>query len=438
MPEVSIIVPVYNAEKAIGRCVDSILHQEYTDIEVILIDDGSRDGSPALLDAMAEKDSRVRVIHQENAGVSAARNHALDIAQGTYIQFLDADDWIPEDSTKLLVRTMQEKECDLTVASFYRVVGDLLSVKSSISTEKVLTLRQYADLMMEAPSDYYFGVLWNKLYKRQIIEENHIRMDESLSFCEDFVFNLEYLLHVATIAPLQAPVYYYVRTEGSLVAKNLTLSRIVQMKTGVFQYYNDFYKNILDEETYRAQRLNIARFLIDAARDDMTVPIMPGTMKVGEETVRVPYHAREDSVQTALYYMSRMYERYLHTLAMRYDLTLKDIRVFDAVRKAVQPCGQNEAADFTGFTPISVLASMEKLHARGYLDLQVDAGTMHASVTEKGNAFCSELDTVQMDLMNACFEVISKEEKYEWLRLTHAVSAGLRKKLVKDEADGQE
>ena len=109
MSKVSIIVPVYNAEKAIGRCIDSILKQDYEDIEVILVDDGSKDSSLEIITRYAETDKRVKTVHKENGGVSSTRNLALSLAQGDYIQFLDADDWIPFDSTKLMVREMEEK-----------------------------------------------------------------------------------------------------------------------------------------------------------------------------------------------------------------------------------------------------------------------------------------------------------------------------------------
>ena len=104
MTAVSIIVPVYNAEKAIGKCIESILSQEFTDFELLLINDGSKDNSGAVLDEYAAKDSRIRVIHKTNSGVSATRNLGLKEAKGDYIQFLDADDWMTSDSTKLLYR----------------------------------------------------------------------------------------------------------------------------------------------------------------------------------------------------------------------------------------------------------------------------------------------------------------------------------------------
>ena len=134
-PMVSIIVPVYNASKTLRRCVDSVLKQEYADFELFLVDDGSRDDSGTICDEYAGKDPRVRVIHKANAGVSAARNDALDQARGEYLQFLDSDDWLSPDATRLLVRTAQETQCDLVIADFYRVSGERVSHKGEIDEE---------------------------------------------------------------------------------------------------------------------------------------------------------------------------------------------------------------------------------------------------------------------------------------------------------------
>jgi len=145
-PKVSIIVPVYNAERHLERCVDSILSQEFQDVELILVDDGSTDGSPALCDAYAGRDSRVRAIHRENGGVSVARNAGIDVARGEYLQFLDADDWITTDATKLLVRAMEENRVDMVIADFFRVVGGLCPPRRATSTRSApITREEYAD-----------------------------------------------------------------------------------------------------------------------------------------------------------------------------------------------------------------------------------------------------------------------------------------------------
>ncbi len=155
VPTVSIIVPAYNAEATLRRCVDSILTQEYTDFELIAADDGSTDATPAILDGYAARDSRVRVLHKPNTGVSDTRNQAIAQARGVYLQFLDSDDWITSDATKLLVRAAREHKCDLVVSDFYRVAGDRVSRKGDIDDAGVLSREEYAAHMMKNPADFY-------------------------------------------------------------------------------------------------------------------------------------------------------------------------------------------------------------------------------------------------------------------------------------------
>ena len=109
-PTVSIIVPIYNAEQTLRRCIESILTQAFTDFELLLVDDGSCDSSGAICDEYAAQDSRIQVIHKENSGVSSSRNLAISRAQGTYLQFLDSDEWITPDATSYLVRAAQEHQ----------------------------------------------------------------------------------------------------------------------------------------------------------------------------------------------------------------------------------------------------------------------------------------------------------------------------------------
>ena len=143
-PTVSIIVPVYNAESTLRRCVDSILNQDYRDFELILVNDGSQDGSGAICDAYAAQDPRVIAIHKPNTGVSDTRNLAISL------QFLDSDDWITPDATTLLVQTARQHDCDLVISDFYRVVGERVSRKGDIDDDTVLTRGAYD----------YSGTLW--------------------------------------------------------------------------------------------------------------------------------------------------------------------------------------------------------------------------------------------------------------------------------------
>ena len=118
---------------------------------------------------------------------------------------MDSDDWLSPDATRLLVRTAQETQCDLVIADFYRVSGERVSHKGEIDEEGVMSRETFAAYMMENPADYYYGVLWNKLFRRKIVEEYRLRMNEDLRWCEDFLFNLEYILHAETFAALRAP-----------------------------------------------------------------------------------------------------------------------------------------------------------------------------------------------------------------------------------------
>ena len=279
-PTVSIIVPVYNAESTLPRCVDSILTQQYTDFELLLVDDGSTDSSGSLCDGYAAQDARVRAFHQENAGVSSARNLALGRARGTYLQFLDSDDWITADATRSLVRAAVEHRCDLVIADFYRVVGERLSRKGDIDEDTVLTREGYAAHMMENPADFYYGVLWNKLYRREIVERHRLRMDPEISWCEDFLFNLEYIRHVRLVAAVPKPLYYYHKRPGSLITSQATLRKVIQMKRDTFDYYKNLYQDL---DLYDEQKARVYRYLISTATDGTTITL-PGR---GEKSRRV-------------------------------------------------------------------------------------------------------------------------------------------------------
>lgn len=283
-PAVSIIVPVYNGEKTLERCVDSVLKQEYEDFELFLVNDGSTDKTREICDRYAASDERVLVIHKENSGVSESRNMAIAQAHGEYLQFLDCDDWITPDATKLLVRAAREEQADLVIADFYRVIGERLSHKGDIGIDGVMDQEAFVGCMMEKPADFYYGVLWNKLYRRDIIQEHQLQMNPEINWCEDFMFNLEYIRQAERFYVLRSPVYYYVKTKGSLASQGMSLSKTIQMKRMVFEYYNSFYKHVLEEEEYEKNRLQVYRFLVDAARDGIVPPVIfPGSVRLGEE-----------------------------------------------------------------------------------------------------------------------------------------------------------
>lgn len=409
MPKVSVIVPAYNAEKAIERCVRSILNQEYKDLECIVVDDGSKDSTGEILDRIAKEDERLVVIHKENGGVSRARNTAIEAIKGEYVQFLDADDWIPTDSTKLLVRTMEENKADLAVGYFYRVVGDNVALQGSIESNQPLSLQEYAQLMMVTPADYYYGVLWNKLYKAEIFKKYELKMDENVKFAEDFIFNLEYLLHVNTIIPLKAPVYYYVKTEGSLVSQGMSLSKLYQMKMNVFTYYNDFYKNVLDEKEYRKDRIQIASFLIDGARDEFAIGVLPGVKKLGKERVKAKYTTSKDSMLAFAYYLNKAFDQKLNTIATQHELTLNEMKVLAALIDAENQNTVDEIADFTGIPSWNVSVIITKLNLKRLVSMNANDGKTYVVLEEKAEPIHKEIREAMNDLEEIVFEDIPEE-----------------------------
>lgn len=371
-PMVSIIVPIYNAENYLRRCVDSILNQEYTDFELLLVNDGSTDASGDICEEYSDRDPRVIVIQKENTGVSDSRNRALDRARGKYLQFLDSDDWITPDATRLFVRAAEEYGCDMVISDFYRVVGERLSPKGDIEEEGVLTREEFAAHMMENPADFYYGVLWNKLYRRDIVEEHNLRMDTDISWCEDFMFNLEYIRYAKVFYALHAPIYYYVKRKGSLASQGINISKTVKMKLNVFEYYNNFYKHVLEEEDYEKNRLQVYRFFIDAAGDGTVPPsILPGSKKLGDERVFVNTEILQAEGPAGEDYRKRkLLEHYLEPVALKGDLKVMDVRLLLCLCEKHEWDSRRELADFAGISRTNLTSGLQRLTMKGFLKVE--------------------------------------------------------------------
>ena len=369
IPTVSIIVPVYNAEKVIRRCIESVLKQDYTCFELILVNDGSTDNSGKICDEYGAKDSRIRVIHKNNTGVSDTRNLAMASAKGEFLQFLDSDDWITPDATRLLVTTAQENQCDMVIADFYRVVGSRVSHKGDIQENVLLTREEFATHMMENPANFYYGVLWNKLYRKNIIEEYHLSMDSEISWCEDFMFNMEYIRHIKTVYALQVPIYYYVKTKGSLVSQGMNLSKTIKMKRSVFEQYNRFYKDVFGEEDYEKSRIQVYRFLIDAASDGIVLPTMlSSSIKLGNERIRISIDAMEnEGILMNAYRERKLLDRYLETVALKHDLSLDEVKLLLYAGQSHKMCTSKEIAEITNISRSVLIIVIQKLVAKGFI-----------------------------------------------------------------------
>ena len=267
-PTVSIIVPVYNAEKFLNRCVDSILGQEYRDFELILVDDGSRDMSGSICDAYAKTDERVVVIHKENSGVSDTRNQGIERAKGTYLQFVDSDDALDPDYTQNLVQAALQHNADLVIAPYWMVIpsnssktGNALeTLQTSLGIEPeapktevhkygflpqgVYSREDYARRLMQQPASFYYGVLWNKLYRREIIAQNQLAFAPDVHWAEDLIFNMGYLEHAEVFVSISEAGYHYIQNPKSLCHTQIDLRGIVENKTQIFQLFKEVYTRL--------------------------------------------------------------------------------------------------------------------------------------------------------------------------------------------------
>lgn len=214
-PHISIIVPVYNVETYLQRCIDSILKQTFTDYELLLIDDGSNDKSGAICDEYARKVSRVKVFHKDNGGVSTARNMGLSKANGKWVYFVDSDDIVLPDALETFV-SLIEPVTDFLMAGYCvsDEYGTVLGQPKVQRSSKLTALQALKE--MYVPTDFgYQGYLWCKLFKKEVIRQNNLRFVESISFNEDRVFIVEYLCCVNNVSYTTKSVYNYIQRSGS-------------------------------------------------------------------------------------------------------------------------------------------------------------------------------------------------------------------------------
>ncbi len=226
-PLVSVIVPVYNVEKYLPRCVDSIRKQTYYNVELLLIDDGSCDSSSKICDEYEQIDERIRTIHIPNGGVSRARNIGLNEAKGDYVTFVDSDDWIEEYTIKNSVEAMLQN--DLVVWGYSVDYVDINeNCKSSTLISKKMRLCTDFSSLIEEDTSGMVGYVWNKLYKTNIIRAEQLSFDEDVSLYEDMIFNLNYLMVAKNIVFIDNIGTHYIQREGSLGSKYY--SNILELK----------------------------------------------------------------------------------------------------------------------------------------------------------------------------------------------------------------
>lgn len=238
MPKVSVIVPVYNVEKYLERCINSILNQTYTDFELLLADDGSTDRSSEICDSFAEKDSRVKVFHLPNGGQGAARNKMLEKASGEYVLFVDSDDYISRDLLDSTVPTAEEKNYDLIIFSF-KVIDE---------SGNELAWKDYGvedGLLLASPE------VWNKLIRKSVIDKNFgSNFFPSGIMYEDLIAIKKLFLYVKSYTYLDKAYYYYLIRNGSTM-RNGDAQKTVSDRISATNQVVEFYKSLPNYKAFR-------------------------------------------------------------------------------------------------------------------------------------------------------------------------------------------
>jgi len=236
---VSIVVPVFKSEQTLGRCVESLERQTERDIEIILVDDGSPDGCPKLCDEMAEEDSRLRVIHKENGGVSSARNAGIEAAFGEWLLFVDSDDFVEADMVERLLCNAGEDR-DLVICGYHHhYMGR--------DVEKVPEIADWtgAESFLLLYGQGYLNMPWNKLFRRELAG----RFDEGLSLGEDLLFNLEYLRRSRKgAAVVQKALYHYIQNDTGNTLSSRKRDDKLELAKRIWRETSGFYQELAGHE----------------------------------------------------------------------------------------------------------------------------------------------------------------------------------------------
>ena len=311
-PLVSIILPVYNAQNHLARCVGSICAQTYRNIEIIILNDGSKDQSLPVCEEFRQKDPRILLVDKANSGVSDTRNLGLKLASGKYVEFVDSDDYLDPDFTERLVAAAEENEADFVIAPYKMVIPAGASKPEQVldkiqdelgvmSVARPPEVREYGFLpagvydkdtfalrLMDKPASYFYSVLWNKLYRRDILTGNDIQFVSEMRWAEDLVFNMQYIQYAETFVSIDKPGYYYVQNPQSICHTQINAATIVQNKLQVFRYYKDLYTRLGIYEEVRPQ---LYKFLVDIA--ESTYPSGPFKKAIDEAKAYWKEHQSE-------------------------------------------------------------------------------------------------------------------------------------------------
>lgn len=216
-PLVSVIVPIYNVEKYIHRCIDTLINQTLKEIEIILVDDGSPDKCGEIIDNYAKQYTNIVIIHKANGGLSDARNAGLEIAKGQYIGFVDPDDYVEHDMFEKMYHSANTNGSDLVFCGYNEIFSSTVTEKRNV--EFISNFKSVSDILTACVQGYIGAYVWNKLYKNSIIKNNSIAFPKGVIVVEDQVFFFDYIKHTHSFSVVSDCLYNYIRNDTSICAK---------------------------------------------------------------------------------------------------------------------------------------------------------------------------------------------------------------------------
>lgn len=236
---ISVIIPIYNVEKYLEKCINSVINQSYNDLEIILVDDGSKDRCGEICEEYKIKDSRIKVIHKENGGLSDARNAGIRVAKGDYIAFLDSDDFIHIDFYKVLMSLMSEYDADIAQCELLRVNEDEIFNVSNNSDNEVIDVLSNTEALINLHNEKCVNsvVVWNKVYKRELFEGILFPVGK---IHEDQFTTYKVLFKANKVATTSKQMYYYLQRSGSIMGTSFNVKRLDALEACKEKI--DFYK----------------------------------------------------------------------------------------------------------------------------------------------------------------------------------------------------
>ncbi len=263
--KISIVVPVYNVEKYLRECLDSLVNQTLEDIEIICVNDGSTDSSPQILEEYASKDNRIKIFNQENQGVSAARNFGIKNVNGEYLTFVDSDDWIKKDACEILYKTIKERNSDILLFSYFNYYDNFII--QDIRLKKILITAKDKNIKFKDYSNEFFKVplmTCGKIYKTDVILNNNIFFPLNIHVSEDMVFVVKSFINAESISIIDVGLYYYRRSTSQSLSKNCAINSSYfykgHLKLKEIIYSSEKLQN--KDEVYAASLYNTARVLL--------------------------------------------------------------------------------------------------------------------------------------------------------------------------------